>query len=144
MQTLKSWFVEFWLVNLELMCLILISESKSTWIFLFSFSIKLNYDYFNICILPAIVIGSEPRQNFRLFYYWAGELYLKEINYHHHHHGVMLIAPSQLSLSRSRSLSLLIHPYRPSLRAGSLDCILCPHRVDVCLCWSVNSAVFVC
>ena len=30
------------------------------------------------------------------------------------------------------SLSLAINPYHPSLLAGSLGCILCPHRVDVC------------
>ena len=36
------------------------------------------------------------------------------------------------SLSLYLSLSLSVHLYRPSLRAGPLDCIQYPHRADVC------------
>ena len=41
-------------------------------------------------------------------------------------------------LHSSLSLFLTIHLYHPSLLPSLPECILCPHRADVNLCWSVN------
>ena len=50
--------------------------------------------------------------------------------------------------SRTNSSDLSIYlsqcPNRPSLLAGSLDCIQCPHRADVSPCWSTNTGVSMC
>ena len=40
--------------------------------------------------------------------------------------------------------SLVLHPYHPSLFTGSLDCIHCLHKADVCLCWLANTGAYRC
>ena len=64
-----------------------------------------------------------------------------------YHYQVTLAARSSLdalSLSLSLSLSLTIHLYHPSLKAGFLVCIFCPHRVDVSLYWLTNTSTSMC
>ena len=41
-------------------------------------------------------------------------------------------------------LSLIIHPYYPSLLADPLDCIQCLHRGDVSLRWLANTDLSMC
>ena len=38
-------------------------------------------------------------------------------------------------------LSLTTRPYGPSLLAGPLDCILCPHGANISYCWLTNTGV---
>ena len=57
-------------------------------------------------------------------------LYIKNIYIHHDNHQVMLIV----------RISIVIHLYHPSLLAGFLGCILCPHRTDESkFYWSAGS-----
>ena len=49
-------------------------------------------------------------------------IYIGIFIYHHH---------PQI-LWNSQTLSLAIPSYHPSLQVGLFDCILCPHRVEVC------------
>ena len=41
-------------------------------------------------------------------------------------------------------LPLAICPYQPSLLAGPLCSIQCPHRADISFCWSDNTSVSLC
>ena len=42
------------------------------------------------------------------------------------------------------SYSLVIDPTHSSLQASFLDCLLCPYRVDLSLCWSANTGTSMC
>ena len=76
---------------------------------------------------------TKTRKMYRFFYTCLFLLFYFLCHHLQHHHQVALAARNALTVP------LTIRPNHLSLLSGLLDCIQCPHRTDVSLCWSANT-----